>query len=61
MAQNVLRYNVAIVGKFFNDSSWVSEAWKKEHPEEWEANPKALEKESRMPSEEKCCALTLFL
>ena len=36
MAQNVLRYNVVIVGKFFNTGSWVSEAWRKEHPEEFE-------------------------
>ena len=36
MAQNVLRYNVVIVGKFFNKGSWVSEAWRKEHPEEFE-------------------------
>ena len=36
MAQNVLRYNVVIVGRFFNKGSWVSEAWKKEHPEEFE-------------------------
>ena len=35
MAQNVLRYNVIIVGKFFNKGSWVSEAWRKEHPEEF--------------------------
>ena len=34
MAQSVLRYNVVIVGKFFNKGSWVSEAWRKEHPEE---------------------------
>ena len=33
MTQNVLRYNVVIVGKFFNKGSWVSEAWRKEHPE----------------------------
>ena len=33
MAQNVLRYNVVIVGKFFNKGSWDSEAWRKEHPE----------------------------
>ena len=39
MAQNVLRYNVVIVGKFFNKGSWVSEAWKKEHPEEFEEEP----------------------
>ena len=39
MAQNVLRYNVVIVGSFFNKGSWVSEAWRKEHPEEYEAEP----------------------
>ena len=36
MAQEVLRFNVVIVGKFFNKGSWVSEAWRKEHPEELE-------------------------
>ena len=36
MAQNVLRYNVVIVGRFFNNGCWVSEAWKREHPEELE-------------------------
>ena len=36
MAQNVLRYNVVIVGRFFNKGSWVSEAWRKEHPEDCE-------------------------
>ena len=35
MAQNVVRYNVVIVGKFFNKGSWVSEAWRREHSEEW--------------------------
>ena len=39
MAQNILRYNVAIVGRFFNEGSWVSEAWRKEHPEEFEVEP----------------------
>ena len=34
MAQNVLRYNVVIVGKFFNKGSWVSETWRKENLEE---------------------------
>ena len=33
MTQNVLRYNVAIVGKFFNKGSWVSEALRREHAE----------------------------
>ena len=32
MARNVLRYNVVIVGRFFK-GSWVSEVWRKEHPE----------------------------
>ena len=35
MAQNVLRYNVVIVGKFFNKGSWVSEVWRKDHNEEF--------------------------
>ena len=35
MAQSVLRYNVVIVSRFFNKGSWVSEAWKKEGPEEF--------------------------
>ena len=39
MAQNVLRYNVVIVGRFFNKGSWVSEAWRKEHLEELEEEP----------------------
>ena len=34
MAQNVLRFNVVIVGKFFGKGSWVSESWRKAHPEE---------------------------
>ena len=36
MAQSVLRYNVVIVGKFFNKGTWVFEAWRKEHSEELE-------------------------
>ena len=39
MAQSVLRYNVVIVGKFFNKGSWVSEAWKKEHPDDFLDEP----------------------
>ena len=35
MAQNVLRYNVVVIGKFFDNGSWVSEAWRKEHAEEF--------------------------
>ena len=36
MAKSILRYNVVIVGKFFIEGSWVSEAWRKEHSEEFE-------------------------
>ena len=36
MAQSLIRYNVVIVGKFFDKGSWVSEAWRKAHPEEFE-------------------------
>ena len=36
IAQSVLRYNVVIVGKFFNKGSKVSEAWRIECPEEFE-------------------------
>ena len=32
MAQRVIRYNVVIVGKFFNKGSWVSEVWIKARP-----------------------------
>ena len=39
MTQSVLRYNVVIVGKFFNKGSWVSEAWRKDHPEEFTDGP----------------------
>ena len=28
MAQNMLRFDVVIVGMFFNKGSWVSEAWR---------------------------------
>ena len=35
MAQSILRYNVVIIGMFFNKGSWVSEAWRKEYPEEF--------------------------
>ena len=34
MAKNVLRYNVVIVGKFFNKWSLVSEAWRNEQSED---------------------------
>ena len=36
IAQNVLRYNVVVVGRFFNKGSWVSDAWRKAHLQEFE-------------------------
>ena len=36
MAQSVLRYNVVIMGKFFNEDSWVSETWRKERSDEFD-------------------------
>ena len=34
MARNVLKFNVVIVGRFFNKGSLVSYVWKKERPKE---------------------------
>ena len=39
MAQSVLRYNVVIVGKFFNRGSWTSDAWRKVHADEFDGEP----------------------
>ena len=39
MAQNVLRYNVVIVGSSSIKGSWASEAWRKAHPEEYDDEP----------------------
>ena len=57
MAQNVLRYNVVIVGKFFNKGSWVSETWRKENPEEeCDDEREGAQKESQQVEKEmKCC------
>ena len=56
MAQNVLRYNVVIVGKFFNKGSWVSEAWKREHTEEYEEEPDGpIERRQLAKREESVC------
>ena len=46
MAQNVLCYNVAIVGKFFNNGSWVSGTWKKEQSEEIQERPRCTSGEN---------------
>ena len=35
IAQSILRFNVVIVGEFFNKGSWSSDAWRKEHPDEF--------------------------
>ena len=35
----MLRYNVVIVGRFFDKGIWMSEAWRKEHPEDFEEEP----------------------
>ena len=32
----MIRHNMVNVGKFFNKGNRVSEAWRKEHPEEFE-------------------------
>ena len=45
MAQSILRYNVVIVGKFFNEGSWVSEKWRKDHLEEFDDKHECLQKE----------------
>ena len=51
MAQNVLRYNVVIVGKFFGKGCWVSDAWRQAHPEE-NGEEVALRKELPRPRKE---------
>ena len=60
MAQSVLRYNVVIVGKFFNKGSWMSEAWRKEHPEELTEEPECPQKECP-PSKSGDSSLVLIL
>ena len=55
MAQNVLRYNVLIVGKFFNKGSWTSEAWRKQHPED--SDGQAEGPQLRIPTAEERRAL----
>ena len=49
MAQTVMPFSVVIVGKLFNQGNWVSEAWRKEHPEEYEEQDEPPE---RIPSSE---------
>ena len=59
MAQGVIRYNVDIVGKFFNKGSWVSEAWRKDHPEE--DTDETGEPPERMPTTEERRELLNFV
>ena len=62
MAQNVIRYNVVIVRRFFNKGSWVSESWKKEHPEERNEEPDGPPERIReQRSEERSYTWTRFL
>ena len=46
IAQSIPSYNVVIVGRFFNKGRWVSEAWRKEHQEEfsdeYDASPERI-------------------
>ena len=51
IAQSVLRYNVVIVGKFFNRGNWKYVVWKREHPDEFE-EPEGPRKSSNYESEE---------
>ena len=39
IAQCMLRYNVVIVGKFFNKGNWVADVWMEEHLDEKEEEP----------------------
>ena len=52
MAQNIIRYNVVIVGKFFNKGSWVSGAWRRTHCEEFMKNRSDLSGKSKIPRSE---------
>ena len=62
MAQNVLRYNVVIVGKFFNKGSWVSDVWRRSTQKNGKRKLKANQKESqRQQSEENGWDLTMTL
>ena len=39
MAQDVLQYNVVIVGKLLDKGSWMSEAWGRDNPEVFADEP----------------------
>ena len=52
IAENILRYNVVIDGKLFNKGSWVSEALRKECPEEFDDEPDGPQRESLRPTSE---------
>ena len=57
IAQSVLRYNVVIIGKFFNKGSWMSKAWKKEHLEEFEDELDRVPKKSQHPRKKRATRL----
>ena len=62
MARNVLRFNVVIVGKFFNKGSWISEALRKDHPEEFEEEPDGLPERIDMENnDENVCIKTRLM
>ena len=48
IAQSILRYNEVIFWKFINKGNSVSEAWRKDHPEEFEDETDGAPK--RIPS-----------
>ena len=55
MAQSVLRFNVVFVGRFFNKGNWVSEAWRKDRPEEFDDEPD--DPPERMPTAQERSAM----
>ena len=58
MAQDVLQYNVVIVGKLLDKGSWMSDVWRREHPEEFDVEPDGLA-ERIQPAEERRQLLNL--
>ena len=51
----VLKFNVEIVGMFFNKESWVSQAQRKAHPEDFGEGPDTQQNESKRQRSEWCC------
>ena len=62
MAQSVLRFDVVIVGRFFNKCNWVSEAWRRPTQRNLKKNQKDLLRESQqLRREERSYVLNLAL